>query len=262
MQLGIAGKVALVTGSGQGIGQAIARAFAAEGACVVVNDLVAERVAETVQHVEATGAKALGSVADITSYAAVKEMLADVEARIGPVDILVNNAAVLTPKTFVESTPEDWDREIKVILYGTLNCTRAVVEGMIARKQGKIISIASDAARIGQERDTYYGAAKAGVIGFSKSLAKEVGPFNVNVNAVSPSGTDTPMRRDVERRALEHLGEEKYRERERKILRAYPLRRIGQPEDIANMVLFLASDAGRHITGQVISVNGGFCMPG
>ena len=262
MQLGIAGKVVLVTGSGQGIGQTMALTFAAEGAKVAVNDVFPDRVADTLRLIEAAGGVACAAACDITSFDSVKAMVAAVESRLGPVDILVNNAAVLTPKLFVDSTPQDWDRDIKVVLYGTLNCTRAVLDGMTARGWGKIVNIASDAARVGQERDTFYGAAKAGVIGFTKSLAKEVGPSNINVNAVSPSGTDTPMRKDVERRALESMGDEKYRERERKILRAYPMRRIGLPEDVANMVVFLASDAGRHITGQVISVNGGFCMPG
>jgi len=262
VELELEGKVVLITGSGQGIGQVMAYTFAAEGAVVAVNDLRPERVDETVSAITAKGGRAVGVAADITSFDEAKAMVADIERRSGPVDVLVNNAAVLVPKYFVESTPDDWDREIKVVLYGTLNCTRAVIDRMIERKQGKIVNIASDAARVGQERDTYYGAAKAGVIAFAKSLAKEVGPSGINVNVVSPGATDSPMRREVERLAREKLGDEKYREREKKILRAYPLRRIGRPEDIANMVAFLASDAARQITGQVVSVNGGFCMPG
>jgi 2-hydroxycyclohexanecarboxyl-CoA dehydrogenase len=262
MDLGLAGKVVLVTGGGQGIGQAIALAFAAEGAVVAVNDLTSERTGDTLAAIARGGGRGLDAAADITSFDAVTRMAAGIVAAAGRIDVLVNNAALLTPKLFVESDPQDWEREIGVILFGTLNCTRAVIDGMIARKSGKIVNIASDAARVGQERDTYYSAAKAGVIAFAKSLAKEVGPSNINVNAVSPGATDTPMRQTAQQQALRTLGAEKFAEREKKILRAYPIRRIAEPADIANTVVFLASEAARHITGQVVSVNGGFCMPG
>jgi len=261
MQLGLEKKVALVTGAGQGIGQTIVAALAAEGAIVAVNDVTVERTQATVAAVERSGGRAMAAPCDITKYAEVCDMVARVERELGPIGILVNNAAVLTPKLFADSTPEDWDRDIKVILYGTLNCTHAVLPGMRARSHGKIVNIASDAARVGQERDTFYSAAKAGVIAFSKSLAKEVGPSNINVNTVSPGATDTPMYQAAQREVLAKIGEIKFQDRQRKILQAYPMRRIGVPADIANAVLFLASDAARHITGQVMSVNGGFCMP-
>jgi len=261
MDLSLTGKLAFITGSGQGIGQAIAIAFAGQGARVAVNDLNPERVEATVAAVEKAGGQAFPVVADITAPDRVRRAMTELEAGAGPVDILVNNAAVLVPKLFVESTPADWKREIDVILYGTLNCTHAVIGGMVQRRAGKIVNIASDAGRIGQERDTYYAAAKAGVIAFAKSLAKEVGPSNVNVNVVSPGATHTPLREAAQAAALAKMGREKFDEREKKILRAYPLRRIGTPEDVANAVVFLASEAARHITGQVVSVNGGFCMP-
>lgn len=261
MDISFKKKFALVTGGGQGIGQAIALAFAREGARVAVNDVRVEKVEETVAAIRNEGGEAVAATADITSYDEVVKMIGELERQQGQVEILVNNAAVLTPKLFVDSSPEDWDREIKVALYGTLNCTRAVLDGMIAQGQGKIVNIASDAARIGQERDTYYSAAKAGVIAFAKSLAKEVGPSGINVNVVSPGATETPMRQAAQTEALAKLGKKRFEEREQKVLRAYPLRRIGTPEDVANMVLFLASAAARHVTGQVVSVNGGFCMP-
>lgn len=261
MDISFKKKFALVTGGGQGIGQAIALAFAREGARVAVNDVRVEKVEETVAAIRNEGGEAVAATADITSYDEVVKMIGELERQQGQVEILVNNAAVLTPKFFVDSSPEDWDREIKVALYGTLNCTRAVLDGMIAQGQGKIVNIASDAARIGQERDTYYSAAKAGVIAFAKSLAKEVGPSGINVNVVSPGATETPMRQAAQTEALAKLGKKRFEEREQKVLRAYPLRRIGTPEDVANMVLFLASAAARHVTGQVVSVNGGFCMP-
>lgn len=262
MKIELQGKVALVTGAGQGIGQAIALALAAEGVVVAVNDLSVARLEQTLGAVSAQGGRAIPAAADIRSFDQATQMVAHIEREAGPVEILVNNAAVLTPKLFVDSSPEDWERDIGVILYGTLNCTRAVIRGMMDRSAGKIVSIASDAGRVGQERDTFYGAAKAGVIAFAKSLAKEVGPNNVNVNVVSPGATDTPMYQAAQKEALAKMGEAKFQDRERKILRAYPLRRIAKPEDIANAVVFLASEAARHITGQVISVNGGFCMPG
>ena len=262
MELGLHNKVVLVTGSGQGIGQTIAVEFAREGARVAVNDVSEEKTRETIGLIEGIDGTAMAAPFDISDFEATAGGVAAVEARLGPVGILVNNAAVLVPMLFVDSTPQDWDREIKVILYGTLNCTRAVLDGMIERREGKIVNIASDAARVGQQRDTCYGAAKAGVIAFAKSLAKEIGRYDINVNCVSPGATDSPMRREVERRAREKLGEEAYAEREKKILRLYPLRRIGRPEDVANTVLFLSSDLTRQITGQVVSVNGGFAMPG
>ena len=262
MDFGLRNKVALVTGSGQGIGQTIAVEFAREGAQVAVNDLCEERTLETIERIDALGGRAVAAPFDVADFEAVARGVTGVEAALGPIEILVNNAAVLVPKLFVDSTPEDWDREITVILFGTLNCTRAVLDGMIERGDGKIVNIASDAARVGQERDTYYGAAKAGVIALAKSLAKEVGRYNINVNCLSPGATDSPMRQQVERLAREKLGEEAFAERQKKILRRYPLRRIGRPEDVANMVLFLSSELARQITGQVVSVNGGFAMPG
>ena len=262
MELGLRDKVALVTGSGQGIGQTIAVEFAREGAKVAVNDLSAEKTRETIDLIEGIGGTAMAAPFDVSDFEATAGGVAAIEARLGPVEILVNNAALLVPKLFVDSTPRDWDREIKVILHGTLNCTRAVLDDMIDRREGKIVNIASDAARVGQQRDTYYGAAKAGVIAFAKSLAKEIGRYNINVNCVSPGATDSPMRQEVERLAREKLGEEAYAERQKKILRLYPLRRIGRPEDVSNTVLFLSSDLTRQITGQVVSVNGGFAMPG
>ncbi|MBI3068195.1 MAG: 3-oxoacyl-ACP reductase FabG [Betaproteobacteria bacterium] len=263
MDLKLKDRVALVTGSGQGIGRTIALALAAEGAHVAVNDVNVKGVEETVDLVRRSGARAIAAPCDITNLDAVKAMATKVEGELGRIDVLVNNAALLiSHEMFLDTNPEECDREIRVILYGTMNCARAVLPGMIQRKFGKVINIVTDAARVGQERQCNYSAAKGGVISFTKSIAKEVGRHNINVNAVSPGATNSPMRMEMLRQLKENIGEAKAAEREEKVKRAYALRRIGEPEDIANAVVFLASEAGRHITGQILSVNGGFAMLG
>jgi NAD(P)-dependent dehydrogenase (short-subunit alcohol dehydrogenase family) len=256
-------RVVFITGSGSGLGRKFALDFAAEGARVAVNDVNAAGIEQTVDLVKQAGGKAMPAPCDITRLEAIAEMVRKVEAEYGRIDILVNNAAVLLAHAlFLETSPEDCDREIKVILYGTLNCARALLPGMIERQYGKIVNIVTDAARAGQEREVNYSSAKGGVISFTKSIAREVGRHNINVNAVSPAATNSPMRLEGLRQLKEKIGEQKLLEREEKIRRAYPMRRIGEPEDVSHAVLFLASDLARHITGQVLSVNGGYAMPG
>ena len=259
-------RVVLVTGSGsgeKGIGRGLAMAFARDGARVAINDINAERVAETVDLIKRTGGHAIPATADITQLDAVNEMTKRVEKEYGRIDVLVNNASLLIGHVmFIDTNWEDCDKEIKVILYGTLNCSRAVLPGMVERRYGKVVNIITDAARLGQERQCNYSAAKGGVLSFTKSIAKEVGRYNINVNAVSPGATDTPMRRDMLRQLVESVGEAKAAEREEKVKRAYALRRIGEAEDIVNAVLYLCSDVARHITGQTLSVNGGFACFG
>lgn len=263
MDLKLVNRVALVTGSGQGIGRTIALALAAEGALVAVNDVNVKGVEETVDLLRQSGKRAIAAPCDITSLAAVKLMANKVEGELGRIDILVNNAALLiSHEMFLDTNPEDCDKEIRVILYGTMNCARAVLPGMVQRKFGKVINIVTDAARVGQERQCNYSAAKGGVISFTKSLAREVGRHNINVNAISPGATNSPMRMEMLRQLKENIGEEKAAEREEKVKRAYALRRIGEPEDVANAVVFLASEAAHQITGQILSVNGGFAMLG
>ena len=263
MQLGLENKVALVTGSGSGIGRAIALALGAEGATVAVNDVNEAGIAETLRQLDAAGGRGVAAACDITDLAAVRAAFAEVERTLGRIDVLVNNAALLVNhERFLDTDPEACDREIRVILYGTMNCCRAALPGMIARGSGKVVNIVTDAARVGQERQCSYSAAKGGVIAFTKSIAKEVGRHNVNVNAVSPGATNSPMRREMLRRMQATLGEAKVAEREERVKRAYALGRIGEPEDVASAVVFLASEASRHITGQVLSVNGGFACLG
>jgi NAD(P)-dependent dehydrogenase (short-subunit alcohol dehydrogenase family) len=256
-------RVALVTGSGGGIGRTIALAFAAEGTAVAVNDVNEAGITETIRLIETAGGRAISASCDITDLDATRAMAADVAGKLGRIDVLVNNAALLLNHAlFLDTDPKTCDQEIKVILYGTLNCTRAVLPGMIDRRHGKVINIVTDAARVGQERQCNYAAAKGGVIAFTKSIAKEVGRHNINVNAVSPGATNSPMRVEMLRQLRGEIGEQKAAEREERVKRAYALRRLGEPDDVANAVVYLASEAARHITGQILSVNGGYACLG
>ncbi len=262
MELGLSGKRALVTGAGSGIGRSIALALAAEGAVVAVNDVNEAGIAQTVDAIRAAGGEASACPFDITDLALVQSRV-DALAAGGAIDILVNNAALLVGHApFMETAPESWRREIDVILFGTLNCTRAVLTGMIAAGGGRIVNVISDAARVGQEREVAYSAAKGGVATFTKSIAREVGPAGITVNAVSPAATNSPMRQHALKEIEAKIGAERLAEREQKVKRAYPMRRIGEPEDVAAAVVFLCSSAARHVTGQILSVNGGYSMVG
>jgi len=263
MDLGLEGKVVFITGGGSGIGRDMALTFAREGARVVVNDVNAEAAQETVALVKGAGSEAIAAVCDITNLAQLKDKVASIASGFGHPDVLVNNAAVLIAhELFLETDPEKCDKEIKVALYGTMNCCRALVPAMVGNGGGKVINIVTDAARVGQERQCNYSSAKGGIISFTKSFAKEVGRDNVNVNAVSPGATNSPIRQAMLRELESKIGHDKLVEREEKVKRMYALRRIGEPEDISFAVLYLASDRARHVTGQVLSVNGGFAMPG
>lgn len=264
MDLGISGRVALITGAGRGIGAEIAQTLAAEGARIAVNDLFQERADESAEAIRAAGGEAMGVAFDVTDYAAVEAGVGKVVAQFGAVDILVNNAGIPAATAqdalpsagglFGQSDRAQWDRTMGLITYGVLNCSRAVVGGMAERRWGRIVSVISDAGRVGEPRLVAYSMAKAGVVGFSKALAKEMGRNCITVNCVSPATTVT----DATREWIEAQGEQ--------IMRSYPLAkglgRLGQPSDIANAVTFLASQRAEWITGQVLSVNGGYSMVG
>lgn len=263
MDMQLKGKCALVTGAGSGIGRAIACALGEEGVAVAVNDLTLDACDDSLALLRSGGIRCAAAPFDVSRLDQVKAGLKQSEQELGGIDILVNCAAVmLNNKPFVESNPEECEREIQVSLIGTLHCARAALPGMIGRGFGRVINIVSDAARVGQEREAVYSSAKGGVMSFTKSLAREVGRHGITVNAVSPAATDTPLRRAVLQRMIEKIGAEAVAAREEKIRKAYPLRRIGTPEDTAAIVAFLASSRASHITGQVYSVNGGYIMPG
>jgi 2-hydroxycyclohexanecarboxyl-CoA dehydrogenase len=242
------GRNALVTGAARGIGAGIARALAAAGARVALADVAADSVREVA---EGLGKRGLPIVMDVSDARSVRAGVAEAEARLGPLDVLVNNAGVDTIAPFVETAEAVWDRLWAVNLKGTLLTTRAVLDGMIARKRGRIVSIGSDAGRVGSTGEAVYSATKGGVIAFSKSLAREVARHGITVNCVCPGPTDTAL--------LEQVRE--YDEKlHASLARAIPLRRLGKPEDVAAAVAFLASDDAAYITGQTLSVSGGLTM--
>ncbi len=255
MDLGLQGKVALVTGAGRNVGAAIAHALAAEGARVAATDLLGETAEETAAAIEAAGGQSTGYGLDVSDPVAVERVVAAVGEDLGPVDVLVNNAARLPVFTsFAQESEEppgerDWGALIDVNLHGLLNMTSAVARAMAEREGGCIVSIASDAGKIGESRQAVYAATKAAIIGFTKSLAQELGPRGVRVNAVCPSMIKTQQIADALSPELEA-----------RIVKRYPLRRLGRPEDVAALVTFLASERAAWMTGQAVSVNGGYCM--
>ncbi len=255
------GRTALITGGARGIGFATARLLAEGGAKLALVDINGELVEASARKLAAeTKAQVIGVRADITSEDAVSGMIAQVKEKLGAVDIFVSSAAILDDKLFLESTSADWKRMIDVCLYGPMLCMHKLLPDMVSRRYGRVICIASDAARVGQARLSYYAAAKGGVIALVKSVAQEVGKGGVTLNIVAPGATNTELRQERETRMRAEMGEEKYQRRLRTVLRMYPTGRIGEPEDIASTITFLASEQASWITGQVVSVNGGFSM--
>lgn len=249
MDLDLKEKVAIVTGGGRGIGREIALTLAHEGARVVVADVDESNSITVQKEIEKFGGEAVAHTTDVSSKESVRGMTAKAFEKYRKVDILINNAAVFGGKLFVDEEEDNWERVINVCLFGVLNCTKAVIDHMIERKYGKIVNIASDSGKVGEARMAVYAAAKAGIIGFTKSIALEMGRYGINANVVSPSMT-------LSSQLQAKIDEEKMK----KILKFYPLRRLGETGDIARMVTFLSSDVASWVTGQAISVNGGFCM--
>lgn len=259
MDLGIKGRVAVITGGVQGIGLEIARELSRAGVIMVLADVNETAGKEAVEELHpATKVKFVRT--DLTKPESIKHMVDTTVQKFGGIDYFVNCAAILDDKTFEESSPEDWQRMLDVCLMGPMHCLHHILPVMKEQKFGRIVCFSSDSARIGQARLSYYAAAKAGVTALIKSIAQEVGPAGITANIVSPGATNTPLRMKREASLLEQMGEEKYQRRVQTVQKMYPLRRIGEPTDIAPMVAFLLSNHASWMTGQVISINGGFTM--
>ena len=245
------GKVAIVTGGAQGIGAAIAARLASEGAAVAVADLTAERGAETVESIVKDGGRAVAYGADVSRTADVQTLVAAVVAEFGRVDVLVNNAGITRDNLLFKMTDEDWDSVINVNLRSAFLMSREVQKHFVAQKYGKIVSLSSRSA-LGNRGQANYAASKAGVMGLTATLAIELGPFGVNVNAVAPGYIATAMTDATARRI--GLDPEQLKTA---AANDTPVRRVGYPEDIAATVAFLAADESSFISGQTIQVNGG-----
>ena len=250
-------RTALITGGARGIGYAAATEIVRGGGRVALADIDGNAASASAAALE----NAIGLACDVRDGDSVARMVERAEGEFGKIDLFINSAAVLDDKRFLESSPEDWRRMMSVCLDGPMIWLRAILPGMVERGYGRVVCLASDSARVGQARLSYYAAAKAGVIALVKSVAQEVGRNGVTLNVVSPGATNTPMRMDREKIMREKMGEEKYARREKAVLKMYPTGRIGEPEDAAAAIAFLCSDQASWITGQVVSVNGGFVMP-
>ena len=240
--------VAIVTGAASGIGRAVALRLGEEGCRVAAVDLNLEGAQATAAEL---GDRGCALQADVSYLSAMRAAVAEAERQLGPVGVLVCCAGWDLVQPFLESTEETWDRVIAVNLRGTIACTRAVLDGMIERGGGAIVNISSDAGRVGSSGEVVYSGAKAGIIGFSKAVAREVARHGIRVNVVCPGPTDTPMM-EATRQANPRLGDA--------LVKAIPFRRLARPEEIAAAVAFFASEEAAYVTGQTLSVSGGLTM--
>jgi 2-hydroxycyclohexanecarboxyl-CoA dehydrogenase len=250
-----AARSALVTGAARGIGAAVARALAADGVTVAVTDRDLAEAERTATAISDAGGAAHAFALDVTDPGSIAAAVLDVETRLPPLWALVNNAGWDRLEPFVENEPALWDRLLTINLRGAFYVTRAVLDGMVARGGGRIVNVSSDAGRVGSMGETVYAACKAGLIGFTKSLAREVARHGITVNAICPGPTETAL-----------LDEVRTSPRGAKIMeavrRSIPLGRLGRPDDVASAVAYFASDGANYVTGQVLSVSGGLTMAG
>jgi len=242
------GKNAVVTGGAAGIGKAIAQSFAAEGAGVAICDLDAEAAEKTAAELRSAGSTARAYKTDVSVWANVKEVVEEILEAFGAIDILVNNAGITRDNLIIRMSDEEWSKVLDVNLKGVFNFTKALVPGMLRRRPGKVISIASVVGIMGNAGQANYAASKAGIIGLTKSLARELAPRGICVNAIAPGFIKTRM--------TEALSEQQ----KSSLMERIPFARLGEPEDVAKSALFLASELSDYITGQVLVVDGGMVM--
>lgn len=242
------GRVAIVTGGAQGIGKAIALTLARHGADVVVTDINLERAQETSQEIEALQVRSLAIKANVADVSAAEQMVKETVDKLGKIDILVNNAGITRDNVLLRMKPEEWDQVMEVNLKGTYACTRAALKFMFRQKNGRIVNIASITGLMGNAGQANYSASKAGIIGFTKAVAREYANRGITVNAVAPGFIDTAMTQAIPEKEREALTKQ------------IPMERLGTPDDVAAAVYFLVSDLSGYITGQVINVNGGMYM--
>jgi 3-oxoacyl-[acyl-carrier protein] reductase len=243
-------KVALVTGAGRGIGAAIAVTLAEYGCDVVANDIAPlDRAEQVVRDIEQLGRKALAIEADVSDHEQVKRMVEQTLATFGRLDVLVNNAGIIRRGTLADHTPAEWERVLKVNLWGPFNCLKEVVPVMVKQASGKIINISSIAGKVGDLASApSYGASKGALNAFTKAMARELAPHGITVNAIAPHAIETEM------------SQEWPAEKRRQIIASIPLGRLGTPREVAETAAFLASDGANFITGEIIDVNGGYLM--
>jgi 3-oxoacyl-[acyl-carrier protein] reductase len=238
-------KVAIVTGGAQGIGKAIAVKLAGAGASVAVVDINLEQAAATAEEIKALGVRAIALRVDVADHAAVVAVVKEVIEQLGRVDVLVNNAGITRDNLLLRMKPEDFDLVLAINLKGTFNFTSAILPSMVKQRSGRIVNVASIMGLVGNAGQANYSASKAGVIGLTRSTAKEVASRGITVNAVAPGFIETAMTQKLSEAARAE------------ILKRVPLGSVGQPEDVANGVLFLASDLARYVTGHVLVIDGG-----
>jgi 3-oxoacyl-[acyl-carrier protein] reductase len=248
INMDLSGKVALVTGGARGIGRSIAKRLAGAGAGIAIVDVQRETAEEAARDIESAGVHARAYVCDVSLLDAVKELAVSVESDFGQVDFVVNNAGITRDRLLIRMTPDDWNAVLAVNLTGTFNFCKVFGPPMLKRREGGIVNIASVIGLMGNAGQANYAASKAGIIGLTKALAKEFAGRGVRVNAIAPGFIQTAM--------TDALAEEV----QAKMKEAIPLGRLGNPEDVANIVLFLVSDLGSYVTGQVINCDGGMIM--
>jgi 3-oxoacyl-[acyl-carrier protein] reductase len=241
-------KVAIVTGAAQGIGKVIALFLARKGAAVVVCDINLEIAEKTAREIEGGGGRCLALKSDVSNYEEAEKIVKEAVAQLGSLDILVNNAGITKDNVLLRMKDDQWDQVMAVNLKGTFNFTKAAVRVMLRQKRGSIVNIASITGLMGNAGQSNYSASKAGVIGFTKAVAREYADRGIKVNAVAPGFITTAMTDAIPEREREEL------------IKQIPMKKLGTPEDVASAVYFLASEDARYITGQVIGVNGGLYM--